>query len=72
MESVYTRVPEDKPPEIKNSDIPQALRETPRWMGTRFKKRKDGKVDKPPYCVVPGKPITKADKTNPENWTTYP
>jgi len=40
-------------------------------MGTRFEKREDGRVDKPPYRVVPGRPIIKADKTNPENWATY-
>jgi len=40
-------------------------------MGTRFERRKDGKIDKPPYRVVPGKPIIKADKTNPENWATF-
>jgi hypothetical protein len=41
-------------------------------MGTRFKRRKDDKVDKPPYCVVPGERVAKADKTNPENWATHP
>ena len=42
-----------------------------RWMGTRFEKHDDGRVDKPPYRVVPDKPIIKADKINPENWATY-
>jgi putative DNA primase/helicase len=51
--------------------LPEALRELPRWMGTRFDRRKDGKVDKPPYRVVSGLPVIKADKTNPENWTTF-
>jgi hypothetical protein len=51
--------------------LPEALHTTPCWMGTRFERREDGRVDKPPYRVVPGKPIIKADKTNPENWTTY-
>ena len=51
--------------------LPEALRTIPRWMGARFERRKDGRVDKPPYCVRPGKPIIKADKTDPENWATY-
>jgi putative DNA primase/helicase len=51
--------------------MPEALRTIPRWMGTRFEKREGGRVDKPPYRVVPGKPIIKADKTHPENWATY-
>jgi len=40
-------------------------------MGTRFERRKDGKTDKAPYRVVTGLPVVKADKTNPENWTTF-
>ena len=51
--------------------LPEALRTIPRWMGTRFERRKDGKIDKPPYRVVSGLPVIKADKTNPENWTTF-
>jgi hypothetical protein len=53
------------------AEIPEALRSMRRWMGTRFEKREDGRVDKAPYRVVPGKPIIKADKTNPDNWATY-
>ena len=55
------------PPE----SLPEALRDIPRWMGTRFERRKDGKTDKAPYRVVTGLPVVKADKTNPENWTTF-
>jgi putative DNA primase/helicase len=55
------------PPE----SLPEALRATPRWMGTRYERRKDGKIDKPPYSVVSGLPAIKADKTNRENWTTF-
>jgi putative DNA primase/helicase len=51
--------------------FPGALRAIPRWMGTRFEQREGGRVDKPPYRVVPGKPIIKADKTHPENWATF-
>jgi putative DNA primase/helicase len=56
---------------IRTADIPEALRSMRRWMGTRFERRKDGKIDKPPYRVVPGKPIIKADKTDPENWASF-
>jgi putative DNA primase/helicase len=51
--------------------LPEALRTLPQWMGTRFERRKDGKTDKAPYRVVSGLPAIKADKTNPENWTTF-
>jgi hypothetical protein len=51
--------------------LPEALRDIPHWMGTRFERRKDGKTDKRPYRVVSGLPVIKADKTNPENWATY-
>jgi putative DNA primase/helicase len=53
--------------------IPEALRQRPQWMGTKFKPRpgKPGKVDKPPYCVRAGQPAHQADKTNPDNWTTF-
>jgi putative DNA primase/helicase len=51
--------------------LPEALRDIPRWMGTRFERRKDGKTDKAPYRVVSRLPVVKADKTNPENWTTF-
>jgi putative DNA primase/helicase len=51
--------------------LPEALRAIPHWMGTRFERRKDGKTDKPPYRVVSALPTIKADKTNPENWTTF-
>jgi primase-polymerase (primpol)-like protein len=56
-----------------NHNFPKALQSTPRWMGTRFRERKDGKVDKPPYRVCRGAATspTKAEKTNPENWATY-
>jgi putative DNA primase/helicase len=50
--------------------LPEALRSIPHWMGTRLERRKDGKTDKAPYRVVSGLPVIKADKTNPENWTT--
>jgi putative DNA primase/helicase len=53
------------------SEMPEALKSIPRWMGTRFVVRKDGKKDKPPYRVVSGLPVIKADKTNAENWATY-
>jgi putative DNA primase/helicase len=56
---------------IRATEIPEALRSMRRWMGTRFERRKDGKTDKPPYRVVRGLPVIKADKTNPENWTTF-
>jgi putative DNA primase/helicase len=55
----------------RNAEIPEALRSMRRWMGTRFERRKDGKTDKPPYRVVNGLAVIKADKTNPENWTTF-
>jgi putative DNA primase/helicase len=51
-------------------EIPEALRSMRRWMGTRFERRKDGKRDKPPYRVVNGLAVIKADKTNPDNWAT--
>jgi DNA-binding MarR family transcriptional regulator len=53
------------------TEIPEALRSMRRWMGTRFERRKDGKTDKPPYRVVSGLPVIKADKTNPDNWATF-
>lgn len=56
----------------RHAKIPQALRDKRRWMGTRFVERRDGKTDKPPYRVVQGTPIKKADKTDPDNWATYP
>lgn len=52
-------------------EIPEALRSMRRWMGTRFERHKDGRTDKPPYRVVSGLPVIKADKTKPENWTTF-
>jgi DNA-binding MarR family transcriptional regulator len=51
--------------------LPETLRAIPHWMGTRYERRKGGKIDKPPYRVVSGLPVIKADKTNPENWTTF-
>jgi hypothetical protein len=51
--------------------MPEELRNIGRWMGTRFEARGGGKVDKAPRRVRPGKPIVKADKTDPENWATY-
>jgi putative DNA primase/helicase len=51
-------------------EVPEALKNMDRWMGTRFERRKDGRTDKPPYRVVSGLPVIKADKTNPANWTT--
>jgi hypothetical protein len=39
-------------------------------MGTRFGRRKDGRVDKPPYRVRAGQSIVKADKTDPANHAT--
>jgi len=40
-------------------------------MGTRFERRKDGRVDKPPHRVRAGQRVIKADKTDPENWATF-
>jgi len=61
----------NKGPATPLESLPEAVRDIPHWMGTRFEKREDGRVDKPPYRVVPGKPIIKADKTHHENWATY-
>jgi putative DNA primase/helicase len=58
-------------PTTSQESLPEGLRALPQWMGTRFERRKDGKTDKPPYRVVSGLPVVKADKTNPENWTTF-
>jgi putative DNA primase/helicase len=51
--------------------LPEALRAIPHWMGTRFERREDGRVDKAPHRVRAGQSVVKADKTDPENWTTY-
>jgi putative DNA primase/helicase len=51
--------------------LPEALRTIPHWMGTRFERREDGRVDKAPHRVRAGQRVAKADKTNPENWATY-
>src|SRR5215212_9167318 len=50
-------------------NIPEQLRAHP-YMGTRFAERPDGKINKPPYCVKPGR-IRKADKTNSDNHGTF-
>jgi putative DNA primase/helicase len=63
--------PNQGPTTPLGESLPEALRDIPHWMGTRFERRKDGKTDKPPYRVVSGLPVIKADKTNPENWATY-
>lgn len=49
------------------------LKALPHWMGTRTEPRpgKPGKLDKPPYRVRPGLSVIKADKTNPENWSSF-
>src|SRR5215212_11259601 len=52
-------------------EIPEALKNMDRWMGTRFERRKDSRVDKPPHRVRAGQRVIKADKTDPENWATY-
>jgi putative DNA primase/helicase len=75
VESQYHAESAAKPPNrsfsSNFSEIPEVLRSRPRWMGTRFVVRKDGKKDKPPYRVVSGLPVIKADKTNRDNWATY-
>jgi hypothetical protein len=50
---------------------PEKLKKLPKWMGARFEHRPDGKLNKPPYRIRPGRPAIKADKTNPKNWTTF-
>jgi putative DNA primase/helicase len=63
------------PPLVKRlNELPEALRNMRRWMGTRLQPRKGkpGKLDKPPHRVVSGRPIIKAGKTDPENWATFP
>src|SRR5918994_4360666 len=57
--------------ESKVTQIPKALRDLPRWMGTRFERKRDGRVDKPPYCIRPGSKCVKSDKTDPANWCTF-
>jgi hypothetical protein len=75
METRYHAESAAKPPTLSFSsnfsEMPEALKSIPRWMGTRFVVRKDGKKDKPPHRVVSGLPVIKADKTNPDNWSTY-
>jgi putative DNA primase/helicase len=58
-------------PRGQHRQIPKALRKLPRWMGTRYQARKDGKRDKPPHRVRRGLSIVKADKTEPDNWATF-
>src|SRR5829696_8211225 len=77
MEAAKTRTEaQSREPEARGvppDATPPRLRQIPRWMGTRFRERpgQPHKMDKPPYRVVEGKPIRKADKTNPANWSSY-
>src|SRR5829696_660271 len=54
-------------------NVPDELKRRRCWMGTRPRPRQGQpeKLDKPPYRVVPGKPVCKADKTDSENWATF-
>ena len=55
-------------------EIPEALRLTPQWMGTRLRRSKNNpeKLEKPPHSVVGGVvsefPVS---KTDPRNWATF-
>ena len=55
-------------------EIPEALRLTPQWMGTRLRHSKNNpeKLEKPPHSVVGGVvsefPVS---KTDPGNWATF-
>jgi putative DNA primase/helicase len=68
MEEYHSSV-NDKPHDP--NQIPEELKCVDQWMGTRFKRRKDGKLDKPPHRVRRGQRIIKADKTDPKNWATF-
>src|SRR5215217_6853157 len=61
----YTQIFETR----NHQNIPEQLQALA-WMGTRFKVGRDGKVDKPPYCVKPRR-VHKADKTSPKNHATF-
>jgi putative DNA primase/helicase len=56
---------------LRVENIPEALKRHDRWMGTRQKRRPDGKRDKPPHRVRARLPVIKADKTNPENHASF-
>ena len=76
MTAEYHSFSDSKPADNSHSNhpvnqTPEELRSTPQWMGSIFEERADGKIDKPPYRVRPGQPLIKADKRNPENWTTF-
>src|SRR5215218_2780872 len=57
---------EDQP----ENNIPEKLKSLP-WMGTRFERRADGKLNKPPYRVRTGRSVVKAGCNDPKNWATY-
>jgi DNA-binding transcriptional regulator GbsR (MarR family) len=52
-------------------NMPDRLKADKRWMGTRLEELPNGKWSKPPYRVRVGRPVVKADKTNPENYATF-
>lgn len=52
-------------------NIPEGMRNTPRWMGTRFKEKPSGKVDKPPYRVRRGMEVQPGSKTDPEDLASF-
>src|SRR4051812_22482552 len=52
-------------------NIPTELREAGAWMGTRMRRKQNGKVDKPPYRVRRGLPVIPGSKTNPEHQASF-
>jgi DNA-binding transcriptional regulator GbsR (MarR family) len=52
-------------------EVPEELKQRNCWMGTKLKRRPDGKLDKPPYRVRAGLPVIKADKTDPQNRASF-
>ncbi len=71
MEEYHTESRTKPPNHPIFSQIPEELRQRPQWMGTRFKRLPDGRINKPPYRVRAGENVVKADKTDPKNHATF-
>src|SRR5215204_6059865 len=56
---------------LNPKNTPNCLREADAWMGTRLKKKPNGRIDKPPWRVRRGEKTMPGSKTNREHWASF-
>ena len=69
--SVYPNNADAQTENVSALNIPDRIRQVDGWIGTRLKRKPNGKVDKPPWRVHRGEDPKPGSKNTPDHWSSF-